>query len=232
MMSYQNRWHGSCVMGGMLLRLTFFLGILFPSLAFGQFGVNVRYLSAGEATVINQDGIHAGIEYHFRLQNNRIEFHPLLGYRFTSAKTPEFAGHYNSIDFDFNTSIYPFDFEGDCDCPTFSKEGSIFQKGFFIELQPGVGRQTLIYDSYPSANVPKPSNVVLKLGAAVGLDIGLSDRFTVTPYFSMTRLLSGEWEGLEVITDGASAKLDDSFIKGFGLRVTYSEDDKKRRRRN
>jgi hypothetical protein len=200
--------------------------MLISTAAVSQIGINARYLSAESTRGISQKGLHAGVEYHFRLKSNRIEFHPELGYRksFTSGES---QGYYSSIDLDFNTSIYPFDFEGDCNCPTFSKQGSLVQKGFFFELQPGIGYQTI---TIPVLANGESSNVVLKLGAAAGLDIGMSDHITVTPYVAGTRVFSGEWEVLQ--TDGVDGQLEENIVFGAGIRVSYSADDKKRRRRN
>ena len=223
---YQNSWHGSCVMAGMVLRLSLIALTLLPCLAFGQFGINARYQTAESASGISQKGIHAGLEYHFRLKSNRIEFHPMLGYRKSFANDGD-IGYYTSLDFDFNTAIYPFDFEGDCNCPTFSKQGALVKKGFFFELQPGIGYQTIKHSVLGNA---ESSNMVFKLGGAAGLDIGMSDHWTLTPFVSGTRIFSGEWEVLQV--DGANGELDARLQFGGGLRLTYSVDDKNRRRRN
>lgn len=101
-------------------------------------------------------------------------------------------GYFSSIDFDFNTAIYPFDFAGDCHCPTFSKDGELIKKGFFFELQPGLGYQVLKRlrtDPDDPAKLPiRSKNIVFKLGGAAGLDMGFSEHFTVTPMLSMTML--------------------------------------------
>ena len=216
---------------------SFLLLTSFPCLCFSQIGLNIRYLSGKsdilETENISQDGFHTSVEYNFRLKEKRVEFRPGVGYRFT-LNGSKYNGYFHSYDFDFGTAIYPFDFGGDCDCPTFSKEGNLIKKGLFLELTPGVAYQILsrlrsIPDD-PSKLPIRSKNLVWKIGGAAGLDIGISDRFTLTPLLSMTMLSASEWEGLAV--DGTSGELNDFVYFGAGLRLTYNEDDKKRRRRN
>jgi len=218
--------------------------ILCPLAGYGQFGVNVKYLF-GQSEVLDeyhfsQDGIHASLEYGFRLKSKRLEFHPGLGYRFTFFNNNDGNygeeydyGYFNSIDLDFNTSIYPFDFGGDCDCPTWSKEGTLIKKGFFLEFSPGLAYQTFHFEYYPleglEGYIPlSTSNLILKASLGAGLDIGLTDQFTLTPTFSWTVLSNAEWKELNEI--GFNDVLDDQTYLSTGLRFTYKPDPKRRRR--
>ena len=228
----------------MIKWLTPILLILCPLVSYGQFSVNVKYLF-GQSDILDeyrfsQDGIHAALEYGFRLKEKRLEFHPGLGYRFTFFNHEEGGtseqdkyGYFNSIDLDFNTLIYPFDFGGDCDCPTWSKEGNLIKKGFFLEVSPGLAYQTLHREYYPVEGfehiTPSTySNLALKVSIGVGLDIGLSEQFTLTPLFSWTKLSNEEWEGLDYTY--STRVLDDQTYLGAGLRLTYKPDPKRRRR--
>ena len=217
--------------------------ILCPLAGYGQFGVNVKYLFGQSETLdlahISQDGIQASLEYGFRLKQKRVEFHPGLGYRFTFFKEGNYFredalhGYFNSIDLDLNTSVYPFDYAGDCHCPTFSKDGNLIKKGFFFEISPGLAYQTLHREFYFSdpqaAEVPiVSSNLVWKLSIGGGLDIGITETFTLTPIFSWTKVANKEWEGLNY--DGSDGTLEDQSYLSAGLRFTYKPDPKRRRR--
>ncbi|HUR30996.1 MAG TPA: hypothetical protein VMZ69_06160 [Saprospiraceae bacterium] len=214
---------------------SFLLFMSLPYFGFSQISLNVRYLSGKseilDAQNISQDGFHASAEYHLRLKEKRLEFRPGLGYRSTTAGTSK-DGYFNSFDFDLGTAIYPFDFAGDCHCPTFSKDGGLFKKGFFLEVIPGVGYQILSRlrsePNDPSKLPIRSKNINWKLGGAAGLDIGISDHFTLTPMLSATMLSASEWDGLR--QDGTSANLDDYVYFGAGIRITYNAEDKKRRR--
>ena len=206
-----------------------------PCFCFGQVGVNIKTLFGQSNTLdtvkISQDGMHASVEYNFRLKEKRLEFRPGIGYRFTWNGAKE-DGYFRSFDIDLNTAIYPFDFGGDCHCPTFSKSGDLFKKGFFLELNPGVGYQVLSRlrsDPDDPSKLPiRSKNIEWKIGGTAGLDIGLSDHYTLTPLLSGTLLSSSDWDGLR--QDGSNGQLTEYFYLGTGVRFTYSSDDKRRRR--
>jgi len=194
-------------------------------LAHTQPGIFIRPFFGGSDILdennIQQNGLHLGVEYGFRLKNKRLEFHPAIGYRF-AGKKEQYSAQISSIDLDFNTSIYPFDFGGDCDCPTFSKDGNLIKKGFFLELQPGVGRQTLerIIVVPDDDYIFNSEKIIWKLGIGAGLDIGLSKQITITPLVAHTWISSAEWNGLQ--PSGHSRELDDQRYWSTGLRLSFN----------
>ena len=222
----------------MLKWFTPLLLIICPLVSYGQFGANIKYLIGQSETLdslfIGQDGMQASLEYGFRLKQKRLEFHPGLGYRFTWNKDA-FEGYFNSLDLDLNTSIYPFDFAGDCHCPTFSKDGELFKKGFFIELSPGLTYQTLTRDfwaDFVDHEPIKSSQLLFKIGASVGLDIGISEQLTLTPVLSWTKIGTGNWDNFQRDNPflEKTITLDDQSYLGAGLRLVYKPDPKRRRR--
>lgn len=179
-----------------------------------QVGVSAHYLSSdGQGSALTtpsdapQTGWQVGVDYWFRLKQARIEFLPTLAYSSQRADAVAAADDITGATtqgyhFFFTTHIYPFDLKGDCDCPTFSKEGPTLQKGFFLQLAPGisyldVSRQT-------STATYGATDTALSLGAAVGFDIGFSDLFTLTPmaglryYPSATQLIPSDTNQLPV----------------------------------
>ena len=180
------------------------LFILFISLsvtAFSQFGARVKYnlntLSDFDSYIDantngNNDKIFAsnigvGLDYWFRLKKYRIEFLPEAHMGLKSSST--FDNKSTNTDFsyfgvNFNTQIYLFDLEGDCDCPTFSKQGPSLSKGIFFNVSPGV-----LYSTKEIANevvdpTIKSNQLNFKIGLGIGYDIGISDLFTITPMFN------------------------------------------------
>lgn len=173
----------------------------------GQIGIRAKYLKNGvdddQTNFISQvgsidealsTGYGLGIDYWVRLKTKRVEFLPEIGinYSQTSVETEvaQFSLDYNYIYFNLNTRIYPMDFEGDCDCPTFSNQSTLIKKGFYFELSPGLGYYTSHYDSsLPTVSNPEGETstatvdaISYKIGVAVGLDIGLSNLLTINPY--------------------------------------------------
>ncbi len=190
------------------------------------------------------DGYSIGLDYWFRLKNYRVEFLPELNFsQFSEAhqagendlRSTEVA----AISFFMNTNFYLFDFKGDCDCPTFSKQGNLLKKGFFVQLSPGL--------THFSQKVQLPathfdSNArVLSLGLGAGFDIGLTDLLTLSPILGLRYYATSEWEELRNIGDandfsGVFLKDTKSDVMQFftgvrlGFRFDYDRPGSRRRR--
>jgi len=95
-----------------------------------------------------------GISYWLRLKNYRVEFHPtayvtnskqsieLYDQLTTEGSTfPEYSrATQNGFGLEVPIHFYFLDIEGDCNCPTFSKDGNFFTKGLYAYISPGVRR--------------------------------------------------------------------------------------------
>ncbi|MBK7337734.1 MAG: hypothetical protein IPJ00_16940 [Saprospirales bacterium] len=149
-----------------------------------------------------QNGYQFGVDYWFRLKDMRIEFLPELRYaKYTAEPVSDFDEgmfHWQSMSFHWTTNVYPFDFFGDCDCPTFSKQDPIFKKGLFLQLSPGAHFLRQWYSSEKSLILfADQKSLVYSLGLGIGLDIGISDWITLSPFGRITRIFGGEWNGFE-----------------------------------
>ena len=189
------------------LTIIFFALVFIGQSVYGQIGIRTKYLKNGidddQTNFISKvgsiddalsTGYGLGIDFWIRLKTKRVEFLPELGinYSQTSFETEitQYSLDYNYLYFNLNTRIYPMDFEGDCDCPTFSNQSTLIKKGFYFELSPGVGYYTTHYDSslLTVSNPEGETNTATldafsyKIGVAVGLDIGLSNLLTINPY--------------------------------------------------
>ena len=160
-----------------------------------------------------------GLDYWFRLKNQRVEFYPQLSYLISGKEK------YNSS-FDTNEAIeqsitmpalkmnvrfYPMDFKGDCNCPTFSKQGDTFQKGFFIFASAGYNLLQKTSKSSLIDGTETVSQSLFSYGIGAGIDIGLSDFVTISPFVSYERTASkGVWDLNPC--DLCDKALDESFL--------------------
>lgn len=152
--------------------------------------------------------LYFGLDYWFRLKNKRIEFTPELAFsqfrmsntfqNNTSTNTEIDQLQYYSLF--LNTNFYIFDFAGDCNCPTFSKDGDVFKKGLFIRLAPGFNflNSSIEHSEKPAATSNRVSDgtFLFSVRAGVGIDIGVSDFFTITPLVMGTYSLPYNWLGI------------------------------------
>jgi len=172
--------------------------ITFPCLLAAQFGLHGTFQrNTQNASIETEDfpitGLSLGLDYTFRLANNRIEFFPEINY--VGLETHNIVLDRGGIqrtmndqafNFYFNTNFYIFDFEGDCDCPVFSKDGNFLKKGFFLQLSPGASYHFFNYTEEagtPSDRTLERNSFSYSLGGGVGVDIGISEFITITPYF-------------------------------------------------
>lgn len=216
---------------------------------FAQFGVTGRYQindakdwkityadQTTEAILDNAPVI--GVDYWFRLKNYRVEFLPELSFskyknEFQVAEGVLHETNLNVYNFFLNTNFYVFDFLGDCDCPTWSKQGNFAKKGFFLQVSPGV--------SYFQQKVERPdasftSNAVaLSLGAGLGFDIGITDLVTFTPMVGARYFPNVKWESLNQLGDRLViyAENPESAIRQLyaGVRLGFRFDYQSSRRR-
>lgn len=184
--------------------LLLFLATATPTLA--QFGLSGHYLHyahdefallpdetlEGPVVQLPGSGWSAGLNYWFRLRNLRIEFIPEVSYGQTQQILPD----NNTFDaqwlaFTVHTQFYLLDLFSDCDCPTFSKQNDLFQRGFFLSLSPGLTYATFDTGSQLIGPLDRSqTGLVPHLGAGIGMDIGLNDFITLTPYAGARYLFS------------------------------------------
>lgn len=177
----------------------------------GQFGVSARYqLNSGvidetntgtlEADKIPVNALEVGLSYWFRLKQKRVEFLPEVSYALPTEASIKTAGvganwsdkfESSAFNVNMNVLVYPFDFHSDCSsCPTFSKEGNTIKKGFYWIFSPGITIQnfkgTLTNDGGidTTGTIRKVSDsaLALRLGVGGGIDIGLSNLLTFSPF--------------------------------------------------
>lgn len=215
---------------------------LFQS-AEAQFGISANYLSTNEQWEFSafdgfnapenlvENGWSAGIDYWFRLKNKRIEFLPELNYAsFTNDYTMDLRSQSDVYSFFFNTNFYLWDFNGDCDCPTFSKQGPTLEKGLFVQLSPGVSYWKLAYGN-KDAPFLEDESAAFSIGAGAGFDIGITDLITLTPIVRLRYYPSVDSESPisyldenEVLTDGTARIAGSPLFWSGGIRLGFRLD--------
>ncbi|MEZ5044039.1 MAG: hypothetical protein R2828_29355 [Saprospiraceae bacterium] len=184
----------------------FTFGLFFSFSLQAQFGVKGAYhfsdaadwqafsTENGAAESIIGNGWSVGVDYWFRLKKHRVEFLPELNYSLLQQDFPNlgWSNDASFTSFFFNTNLYIFDLKGDCDCPTFSKQGPTLKKGVFIQLSPGI--------SYAASELTLPSTtlkantVAFSIGAGIGFDLGLSDLLTLSPMLGLRYYPGIQWD--------------------------------------
>ncbi len=148
-------------------------------------------------------GFSTSLDYRLRIPRTRVELLPALGIGqaariFTESPNSliapplEFSVRYAG--FNLPVHIYFLDLDGDCDCPTFSRQGPGLKKGLFLMVSAGINYFDLSLKNYP-ANIDQRSWVG-NVGIGLGLDLGLSKRLTISPLFRAIYSPSVRWDKL------------------------------------
>lgn len=191
--------------------------------------------------IIYQHSINYGLAYWLRLKNYRVEFHPGIYYSqseqavtlnsvaTTHIEIPEINSiELNGFGFEVPVHFYFLDLEGDCNCPTFSKQGNVFSKGIYAYFNPGVRRlsYSLGIDNGTADN--SENQVLLTVAAGVGLDIGLGDLFTITPFGGLEFVPNMQWDAydsyVEILSDNAITNNRNLRSIVTGLRLSIRPD--------
>ncbi|MEM7574278.1 MAG: hypothetical protein AAF433_15340 [Bacteroidota bacterium] len=214
------------------------LGLLLPLRA--QFGISAVYtvpqVSFADGSIENflDDGLEFSANYWFRLKEKRVEFLPTISYvkynysdREVIGQEPLFPATFREIGFQFHTRIYPFDFGTDCDCPTFGKQAPALEKGFFIQLSPGISWLEDVNSIRPpdQEDEQQASSFLPTIGVAVGLDFGLSNLVTLSPIAGFRYSIGDAPNALEY---NSAVATDDNYSKFFaGLHLGIRLDEKR-----
>lgn len=140
----------------------------------------------GEAEVLEFDqGYELAVNYWFRLPKQRVEFLPTLYYAQSSDdwSSPDDNVYLKEFGAQLKMNLYPFDFLGDCDCPTFGKQGPQLEKGFFLQLAGGYSFYQGDFDVEVASPIIEGNG--FNFGGGIGMDIGISNLLTITPIASV-----------------------------------------------
>ncbi|MEM1120323.1 MAG: hypothetical protein AAGJ18_07720 [Bacteroidota bacterium] len=97
--------------------------------------------------------------------------------------------------FSLSSKIFLLSLEADCDCPTFSRDAGILEKGFFIEIIPGFSNFQA--EASEATVISEDDGWSFKLGLGMGLEVGLNDYVTISPFVRFNRYFNLEWEELQ-----------------------------------
>jgi len=206
-----------------------------------QFGVRMSYSYSsapnwsalltedvnGEATsAVFGSGYSVGLDYWFRFPQKRIEFYPEVSLSQYN-KMLERRGleiQSSMLGLGVNTHFYILNFKGDCDLPTFLKKGNLLKKGLFVSLKPSI-----IYNKKSIAKEPSEIDITPAMGIGLGLDIGVSNLITLTPFIQYNFHAKENWEELSIHCKGTQAWFPYSCTSSMrqpqlGLRIGFRPD--------
>lgn len=202
-----------------------------------------EWQSAISPDVIYGQSLYYGLSYWLRLKEYRVEFHPSL-YVTSSKQTitpngsiaglPDISSAaQNGFGFEVPVQFYFLDIVGDCNCPTFSKDGTFIDKGLYAYINPGVRRIGYEFNAVNSdGSIPErisdENQTYFTLAGGFGLDIGLGDLFTITPFggLEFAPNLTSNTLNEFIETASGNAAADSRNLRSIvtGLRLSFRPD--------
>lgn len=168
---------------------------------FGDWDRIIQGLPGYQDKQLFQYSYEIGVDYWLRLKNYRLEFYPELS---LALSTTDFGIPNNSElplsyrlesgGIGVNTHIYFLDFTGDCQCPTFSKQNTFFKKGLFLMI--GLHEYVQNKETKFSDRSIYDRDFTTQILVGLGLDIGINDLLTISPFISALYYPSTEWNGI------------------------------------
>ena len=211
------------------------LFLILTQCIFGQIGVITRYSSnnfndwsgitrAASGGPIWENHLEFGVDYWFKPGEYRAEYMVELSYinKTTTLDTREYS--LTGYVFGVKSNLYIFDFLGDCDCPTFKKQGGLFKKGFFLQWNAHAGYWHKDVNIFTEGD----PNMAIDVGLGAGIDIGISELLTISPVISYQYFPWLTWEQLGLRhgiggIENLNAKINASMFK-IGVRIGFRPD--------
>ncbi len=165
-----------------------------------------------------------GVAYWFRLKNRRIEFHPGAYIHLSNQRISPYSNNnglpdwtiakQNGYGVELPIHIYFLDFKEITKAPTYSKEGTLFKKGVYGYVTPGYRRVSYELIGYESEVFMLTLDEVDKqnlftIAAGFGLDVGIGDLFTISPYGGVEFVPNMKWETLNDYIETSSSPGND-----------------------
>lgn len=163
------------------------------------------------------DGFQASLGYLFPLSQVNLKTGPELSFGHYERLYGEPArSRHETYSLNWTSVAYPFDIQGKCDCPTFSKPGNTFSKGLFLQFSPGAWYRRSTY-SDGAANSDSSQGLTWLAGGGLGLDIGIQENLTFSPFL----LYFHGWDSRGGLPTGTQA--DQRVVRQFsaGFRVGF-----------
>ena len=218
--------------GRLLIILMFFL---YACIAKGQIDLSLNYQRPHFTDwdqVVNeryQDDTHlfsqvfgATVAYRYYPFDFRLGFTPEIGISFIQEDRASvfYQANYQLMQFQLGVpiQIFPFDFYGDCNCPTFGKQNDFLQKAVYFKFIPAVSFDRL---SYGDGTWIRTTDLSWSIGGAIGLNFAINDRITIAPEFGYHELLGHEWNGFAAWHEQPAA-LDNTAAYGYRFSIRFS----------
>jgi hypothetical protein len=138
-----------------------------------------------------RNNLTGGIGYQHIFYGTGVSVIP--GFTFTMSTTDIPLGLYEltRVGIEAPIKIFPFNLEGDCDCPNFSMRNKFFEDNFFIMINNGINYNIKKYSDEAKMEF---SNINFKAGLGGGFAMPLAKGLILSPSVSYNLFFGDKWD--------------------------------------
>lgn len=196
-----------------LILAVFFFVLILSGRCFGQAGIKIGYSLADNSKVdeylvdnntdfnLFRNNYNIGIGYQYIFEGTGMSLIPGLVYTFSKTKVGNASLKFNRFSFELPFKFFPFNMEGDCNCPDFSMRNKFFEKHFFLLVNSGIN-YSIKNNSLVEDSVIK--DVSYSAGLGSGITIPLAKNILISPAVNYKWFFNDKWDNkyLFTVTEG------------------------------
>ncbi len=154
----------------------------------------------------NNFKINAG--YQIKIPETSMSFIPGLSSRYSRSNFGYVDYNMISVGLELPFKFFPFNMEGDCNCPDFSLRNKFFEKHFFLQVNSGLFYNFLKsqFNENVQNAVRKENNLSVFVGAGAGISFRFGKNFIISPALNYLYFFNDQWDRGFLFVDSEEIK--------------------------
>ncbi len=165
-----------------------------------------------------RNNYHFGLAYQYIFEGTGMSVLPGLSNTFSESAIGSSTIRFYRIGFELPFKFFPFNMEGDCNCPDFSIRNKFFEKHFFIMLNPGINFNV---KTNPALDNSVFNSISYKAGIGAGLSVSAGKRIILSPSLNLYWFFGDKWN-TSILNSSSNQKFSTSYSEAeLELRLVY-----------
>jgi hypothetical protein len=131
-----------------------------------------------------------GLSYQYIFEGTGMSLIPGITYSYSETGLNEGKLTLNRVGFDLPFKLFPFNMEGDCNCPDFSMRNKFIEKHFFLLLNTGVNYSFKRNSILENAGL---KDINFKAGLGTGISFSVLKNIILSPAINYNWFFSDNW---------------------------------------
>jgi hypothetical protein len=137
-----------------------------------------------------RNNYNLGIGYQYVFEGTGMSLIPGIVYSFSKTNVGNANLKLNKLSFELPFKFFPFNMEGDCNCPDFSMRNKFFEKHFFILINSGVNYSFKNNSAVENSSI---KDISYTTGIGAGITIPLFKNIILSPGINYKGIFNDKW---------------------------------------